>query len=80
MNWKICKLYLKQFLQVELEKKEMFKYTKILLNSDIKFCSHVWMLKDAQHCSLLEKCKSQNYNEISPHTSQNDHRQKVYKQ
>ena len=31
--------------------------------------------------SLLEKCKSkQNYNEISPHTSQNGHHQKVYKQ
>ena len=44
MNWKICKLYLKQFLQVELEK-EMFKYTKILLNSDIKFCSYVWILR-----------------------------------
>ena len=35
--------------------------------------------KDAQQRSLLEKCKS-NYNEISPHTSQNGHHQKVYKQ
>ena len=28
--------------------------------------------KDAQHHSLLEKCKS-NYNEVSPHTGQNGH-------
>ena len=35
--------------------------------------------KDAQHCLLLEKCISK-LNEISPHTSQNGHHQKVFKQ
>ena len=35
--------------------------------------------KDVHHRSLLEKC-DQNYDEASPHTSPNGHRQKVYKQ
>ena len=33
--------------------------------------------KDAQHSSLLEKCNS-NYNELSPHTSQDGHHKTVY--
>ena len=33
------------------------------------------MWRDAQHHWLLEKC-NQNHNEISPHTTQNDHHQK----
>ena len=37
-------------------------------------------MKNAQHCSLLEK-RNQNYNEAAaPHTSQNGRHQKVYKQ
>ena len=35
---------------------------------DIQMAKTKW--KDAQHCSLLEKCKSK-YNEISPHISHN---------
>ena len=41
---------MKQFLQVELEKKEMFKYTKIILKSETKFCSYVQMLKTFVIC------------------------------
>ena len=40
-----------------------------------------WLIntfKNAQHCSLLEKC-NQNYNEVLPHTGQNGHHQKIYK-
>ena len=36
--------------------------------------------KDAQHHSLLEKCKNQNYNEIPSHSNQNGHHKKIYKQ
>ena len=39
----------------------------------LRWLINTW--KDAQHCLLLEKCKS-NCNEISPHTSQNGHHQK----
>ena len=35
-----------------------------------RWLTNTW--KDAQHCSLLEKCKS-NHNETLPHTGQNDH-------
>ena len=41
-----------------------------------------WLIntfKNAQHCSLLEKY-SQNYNQVLPHTGQNGHHQKVYRQ
>ena len=33
------------------------------------------MWKDFQHCSFLEKCKS-NYNEVFPHTGPNGYHQK----
>ena len=36
--------------------------------------------RDAQHHQLLEKCKSKlQSNEVSLHTNQNGHHQKVYK-
>ena len=31
-------------------------------------------------CKIYKKNANQNYNELSPHTSQNGHHQKVYKQ
>ena len=52
-------------------KRHYFKEDVEMANKNIK--------KDAQHHALLEKCKS-NYNDISPHTCQNGHHQKVDRQ
>ena len=46
-------------------------------SKDIQIANKPW--KDAQYFSLLEK-SNHNYNEISPHTDQNGHHQKIYKQ
>ena len=44
---------------------------------DIRWPINTW--KDTQHHSLLEKCK-QNHSEASPHTGQNGHHEKIYRQ
>ena len=77
----ISKIY-KQMIQLNIRKtKSPIKRWAEELNrhffkGDIQM-ANVW--KDAQHSSLLEKCKS-NYNEALPHTNQNGHDQKNYQQ
>ena len=78
-----------------LGRKAMTNLDSVLKSRDINFLTKVhlvkvvvfpvvmyeyerWTIKKAEH-PLSEKYKS-NYNELSPHSCQNGHHQKVYKQ
>ena len=72
------KIY-KQLIQLNTRKtNNPIKKWEKDLNRHFSKKTNRW-LTHGQYCSLSEKCKA-TYNEVSLHTSQNGHNQKVYKQ
>ena len=74
---KICKQYMQFKSEKQPNQTVGRRLKQIFFQTTYKWLINMW--KDVQHCSLLEKCKS-NYNEVSSHTSQNGHHQNFYKQ